>query len=503
MLYSTFQCYNIAPPCGGVLTPKVMLDGIGKDIGFTLAIFLCVLLGAKDDCLTAVYFVDVVDDFIQALHLLELLGVIIKQVHLDGTVGANAHDYHSGFLVLIALNEYLLQYLVSRLHYVYGAACRNNEPLLLKVPVLRQVLPEEVGVDEYTDDACHRVLCPQFLSTTCGIVADMGFQCVEVTYHAREASAGADAFLFCHLFIGYGIYTVQLLPCAGYHYVVEYVFYPIAVMLCEVVGSLDSHCLQLGSISSPYAPNIIYWEKLQSFDALLVIVYHAAMAIAFILLGEVTGHLCQCLSGSNTYADRHPDTLSDALVQMLAPCFQIHAVDALPIDKALVNAVPEISWSFLPDYFHYPACEFSVQLIVTGEHCYLLVRKLLGKLEVWSSGFDAHLLGFVAAGYDTAVIVAQHNNGLAVQVGPKHPLTAHIAIITVNDAKHLVLIQNEHFSLFTILFSLQKEASVPLFDSPNHHSPYLELIVLFYADGVILLVGWAQLDVAVCLVLQV
>ena len=113
------------------------------------------------------------------------------------------------------------------------------------------------------------------------------------------------------------------------------------------------------------------------------------------------------------------------------------------------------------DDFHDSACQLSIQLIIAGEHGYLLVgnrwssernvilvwtlpsrvrgrakAKLLGKLKIWGSGFDAHLLGFVAAGYDTAIIVAQHNNGLAVQVRAKDSFARDIAVITVNDAVH-------------------------------------------------------------------
>jgi hypothetical protein len=61
---------------------------------------------------------------------------------------------------------------------------------------------------------------------------------------------------------------------------------------------------------------------------------------------------------------------------------------------------------------------------------------LLGKLEVWGSGFDAHLLCLITAGYYAAVVVAQHNNGLIFQVGAKNTLTTYIAVIAVNDAVH-------------------------------------------------------------------
>ena len=55
-----------------------MLDGIGKDISLSLAVFPGVLLTAKHDGLSAIDFVDAVDDCIQTLHLLELLGIEVE-----------------------------------------------------------------------------------------------------------------------------------------------------------------------------------------------------------------------------------------------------------------------------------------------------------------------------------------------------------------------------------------------------------------------------------------
>ena len=164
----------------------------------------------------------------------------------------------------------------------------------------------------------------------------------------------------------------------------------------------------------------------------------------------MTGQLCQGLRRTKTDADWHTHALLDALVKVLTPFLQLFVVcilQSVEIDKAFVDAISEISWSFLLDDFHDSACQFSIQLVVAGEYGYLLVWKLLGKLEVWGSGFDSHLLGFVAAGYNTAVVVAQHNNGLAVQVRAKDSFARDIAVITVNDAVHTTLIQNSKFKI--------------------------------------------------------
>ena len=49
-----------------------------------------------------------------------------------------------------------------------------------------------------------------------------------------------------------------------------------------------------------------------------------------------------------------------------------------------------------------------------------------------------HCLSFVATRHYASVVIAQHNNGFVLQVGSKHPLARHVAIIAVNDAVHKI-----------------------------------------------------------------
>ena len=59
-----FQPNDVAPAGGGVLTLEVVLNGIRKYLGLTLAVGTGVLLGADDDGFGAVAFVDAVDCFV-------------------------------------------------------------------------------------------------------------------------------------------------------------------------------------------------------------------------------------------------------------------------------------------------------------------------------------------------------------------------------------------------------------------------------------------------------
>lgn len=100
----------------------VLFHGVGEDIGLAPAARLGVLLGADDDGLRAVAFVETVDHLVESAQLLDLLGIHIEEVLLDGAVGSNAHDNHPTPLVLSPLNEYPVQHLACRLHNGDGGA---------------------------------------------------------------------------------------------------------------------------------------------------------------------------------------------------------------------------------------------------------------------------------------------------------------------------------------------------------------------------------------------
>ena len=41
--------YYVSPPCSGILTLEIVLDGIRKDICLAFAILICILLRAEDN----------------------------------------------------------------------------------------------------------------------------------------------------------------------------------------------------------------------------------------------------------------------------------------------------------------------------------------------------------------------------------------------------------------------------------------------------------------------
>ena len=160
----------------------------------------------------------------------------------------------------------------------------------------------------------------------------------------------------------------------------------------------------------------------------------------------------------------------------------VYMLHPVKIDKALVNRISKICWRFLADDADDPRCQVSIQFIVAAENGYLLVWALLCQFELRCPLLDSQRLGLVAAGYDTAVIVAQHHNRFALQVRTENPLTAHITVIAVNDAVH---------PLF------------PTLDCPNDHSPDPKTVWIINSEIRGLGVCRLQFDISVLLVCEV
>jgi meiotically up-regulated gene 157 (Mug157) protein len=56
---------------------------------------------------------------------------------------------------------------------------------------------------------------------------------------------------------------------------------------------------------------------------------------------------------------------------------------------------------------------------------------------------NACTLGFIAAGNDTAIVVAQYHNGLVVQIRSEQAFARTIKTVTINNGKHRVRCSDE------------------------------------------------------------
>ena len=123
---ASLQADDVSPAGSRIGTAVVMLDGIGKNIGFALPVPAGVLLGTQNNSLTTLNTVDAVYHGIQAAHTLKLLGIGVKKVRLNGTVRPDTHNNHSSLLVFVTGPVKLLQQMGGCLHYGGGRSGGSN-----------------------------------------------------------------------------------------------------------------------------------------------------------------------------------------------------------------------------------------------------------------------------------------------------------------------------------------------------------------------------------------
>jgi hypothetical protein len=130
--------------------------------------------------------------------------------------------------------------------------------------------------------------------------------------------------------------------------------------------------------------------------------------------------------------------VTDFEVELFAPRFEVDGVHAMETEEGLVDGVAEILGSLMSEKGHDATSEVTIELVVAGEDSNLLAGKELAELKVGSAGFDAHLLGLVGTGDNTAVVVAEDHHGLAVEVGTEETLARDVAVIAINNGVHRV-----------------------------------------------------------------
>ena len=160
------------------------------------------------------------------------------------------------------------------------------------------------------------------------------------------------------------------------------------------------------------------------------------MLIPLVFLGEVAGHLCQCLRGRNANADRHSGGLPDIGRQVFAPAFQIKMLHALQVAEALVNRIAVERGRGFPYKRHHTICDITIELVVGREYGHLTMWEPLLQLIVRQSRLDAQCFRLITPGHHTSVIVGQHNNRFPVQVWTENTLARYVAVVAVNNGVH-------------------------------------------------------------------
>ena len=113
------------------------------------------------------------------------------------------------------------------------------------------------------------------------------------------------------------------------------------------------------------------------------------------------------------------------------PGLQVEVIHAVEDAESLVDGVAMKLRCFVAHDVHQPSCHVGVELVVARKGIESGTGKELGQLKGGCTGLHAQGLGFVAARHDAPVVVAQHNHGLAIEVGAERPLATHIAVVDI------------------------------------------------------------------------
>ncbi len=77
-----------------------------------------------------------------------------------------------------------------------------------------------------------------------------------------------------------------------------------------------------------------------------------------------------------------------------------------------------------------------VKRIITGQGYPVVLLEKVFYLKVRLAHFDAQVLGFLASGYATTIIIGKHHHRLSNQGGIEYPLAGGIEIVGVAEGKH-------------------------------------------------------------------
>ena len=88
---------------------------------------------------------------------------------------------------------------------------------------------------------------------------------------------------------------------------------------------------------------------------------------------------------------------------------------------------------------HHPSAHIAIEVVVAAEHGHTVLLEYILNLVDRASHLDAQRFGFVAAGNDATIVIAQNHDGLVAEVGVEHPFARSIKIIAVDDGIHGLL----------------------------------------------------------------
>jgi hypothetical protein len=201
----------------------------------------------------------------------------------------------------------------------------------------------------------------------------------------------------------------------------------------QVPGRADAVVAQELGVLPADAPHVVYGCRHQRVEHFEVAVEHKHPVA---LLGYLVGQLGQRFGGAhaNRYRDARP--LLHRGPQVPAEAFQFAGRKDRKVEERLVDAVHLHVRRQFGQRVHYPGREVAVEFVVGGKHPDVVLVHQCFELEVGGSHRDAQRLGFLRAGNHAAVVVAQHDHGLAVEPRVEDPFAGAVKVVAVNQGEH-------------------------------------------------------------------
>ena len=197
-----------------------------------------------------------------------------------------------------------------------------------------------------------------------------------------------------------------------------------------VPGGSYAHRLELTHHPPSDAPDILGRELLQDLLDVLRPVHVAAALQLGVFLAELRGNLREGLGRRDTHGHRNgglPPALPGNLLGVLV---EIH-VDTIQVQERLVDGIDLDRRGVVPQDLLHPSRHVAVQREIPGEDLDMVPLHDVPYLEERITHLDAERLGLVTPGHRAAVVVAEHDDRLPVQLRTEDPFARGEEIVAV------------------------------------------------------------------------
>ena len=296
---------------------------------------------------------------------------------------------------------------------------------------------ETVGPGEDGDNRADQPATAQFLGCPGGEGGD-AFAHHRATFdRAGERTRDADGLFVRGLAFQVqagGAAQFQKCPCADdTHALAD----PGFGAVVEIQGALDRVGIKHLRPAPPDAPDLADRDFVEHPPPGGLVVDTENAVCRWRFLGDVTGDLGQGLGPGDADRYRNAGPAFDGGADILTVSLQPASLKAGQVEECLVDGIKlDIGGKGLKGT-HYAGRHVAVQWVVGGIDLNVVTADFAARLEQRFAHGDAERFGLVGAGNDAAVVVGQHDDRAALQVGREDPFTGNEKIVAIDQREDL------------------------------------------------------------------